>query len=70
MIPRIDVQALTDPSHPDHAAALQAVRMATEDVGFMTVHNAPVKASDVTALIESYRAFFHLSAGIRPPAMT
>ncbi len=62
MIPRIDAKALTDPSHPGHAAASDAVRIAAEDVGFMTVHNTPISAAEVRSLIDSYAAFFHLPA--------
>lgn len=60
MIPRIDAAALGDPKHPGHAKATQAVRLAAEDIGFMTVYNTPITAAEVNGVIAAYSAFFHL----------
>ncbi len=62
MIPRIDAAALSDSAHPGQAEALQAVRLAAEDVGFMTVHNTPIPRGTVEGVIAAYSAFFHLPA--------
>ncbi|MDJ0629895.1 MAG: 2-oxoglutarate and iron-dependent oxygenase domain-containing protein [Rhodobacter sp.] len=62
MIPRIDTQALTDPTHPGHPSAAEAVRAAAHEVGFMTVYNTAITADEVSELIAAYRAFFHLPA--------
>lgn len=56
MIPRIDLAQLQRGA-PD---ALEAMRVAATDVGFATVHNTDLKASDVARVIETYRAFFKL----------
>ncbi len=60
MIPRIDAQALTDPTHPGHAEAAAGVKTAAEEVGFMTVHNTPISAAEVERLLRTYSEFFHL----------
>lgn len=58
MIPRIDLAELTagDPT------ALIDMRRAATDVGFATVHNTDLSAIAVRKVIETYRAFFKLSA--------
>ncbi|MGC1428144.1 MAG: 2OG-Fe(II) oxygenase family protein [Albidovulum sp.] len=58
MIPRIDAQAL----FARDAGAMAAVKEGARDPGFLTVYNTPIPAARVAALIESYRAFFALSA--------
>lgn len=60
MIPRIDAAALSDTSHALHAETLDAVRLAAEDVGFMTVHNTPISGDEVAHVIATYSEFFHL----------
>jgi isopenicillin N synthase-like dioxygenase len=60
MIPRIDAAALLDPQHPDHATARELVLIGAADIGFLSVHNTPIAASEVTDVIEVYRRFFHL----------
>lgn len=54
MIPHIDARALTagDP------AALAATKTGAEEVGFLTLHNTALTASDVERTIAAYRAFF------------
>ncbi len=56
MIPRIDAKALLG----GEAAALEAVRAAAFDTGFMVLENTPFAPERMTRLIETYRAFFHL----------
>jgi len=60
MIPRIDAAALTDATHSGHHEAMEAVRVAAVDVGFMTVHNTPISGDEVQRVIDTYGAFFHL----------
>lgn len=57
-IPRIDLGALFagDP------AQAEEVRRGVSEVGFLTVHNAPIGAERVRAVIAAYRAFFALPA--------
>lgn len=61
-IPRIDLVALSDAAHPDHAATRVAVARAAEEIGFMTVTNTAVTRAEAERLIAAYRAFFHLPA--------
>ncbi len=63
MIPRIDATALLSPDHAGHAQALSDVRLAAEDIGFMTVRRTPISADRVRGVIAAYRAFFHQPAG-------
>lgn len=63
MIPRIDAQALM----AGDAGAIAAVVEGATEVGFMTVHNTPLSAHEVSNLIEVYRAFFHLPAVAKAP---
>lgn len=63
MIPRIDLSALKmgDPQ------ALAAMEAAATDVGFATIHNTPLGAARVSAVIETYRAFFKLPEADKAP---
>ena len=58
MIPRIDARALLG---GDADAVRDVVKGAT-DIGFLTVYNTPIAATQVAAVIAMYRAFFHLPA--------
>lgn len=60
MIPRIDAQALIDSNHPDHDRACADCVAGATDIGFLTVHNTPISAPEMTSIIETYRQFFHL----------
>ena len=60
MLPRIDAAALIDPTHPNHADACEGARLGASDIGFLTVHNTPIAAQTVEAVIQHYRRFFHL----------
>lgn len=61
MIPHIDARALAarDP------AALAATKNGAEVVGFLTLHNTALTASDVQNAIDAYRAFFKGSAATK-----
>jgi isopenicillin N synthase-like dioxygenase len=58
-IPRIDAAALTDPGHWDHTRSMEMLTRAATEVGFLTLFNTPISASEVLALITQYRSFFH-----------
>jgi isopenicillin N synthase-like dioxygenase len=58
-IPRIDAAALTDPGHWDHTRSMEMLTRAATEVGFLTLFNTPISASEVQALITQYRDFFH-----------
>lgn len=62
MIPRIDIRALTDPAHAEHARMQAEVRRGVTDVGFLIIHNTPIPPERVLEVIAAYRAFFHLPA--------
>lgn len=55
-IPRIDLAAL----FAGDAAEQAEVRRGAREVGFLTVHNTPIGAERVQAVIAAYRAFFAL----------
>lgn len=54
MIPHIDARALA----AREPAALAATKIGAEEVGFLTLHNTDLTASDVRQTIDAYRAFF------------
>lgn len=56
-IPRIDFQALIA-GQPD---AVEAVRRGAMEVGFLTLHNTPISAAQVRAVLAAYAGFFALS---------
>mgnify|MGYP000020577905 CR=1 FL=1 len=56
MIPRIDLAAL----NRGEADALEAMRIAATEIGFATVYNTALSATDVQNVIETYRDFFKL----------
>jgi len=62
MIPCIDAARLADPDDPSHDALLRDMAHAATETGFLTVHNTALSGEDVRAVIEAYRAFFHLPA--------
>lgn len=63
MIPTIDLAALT----AGKADALAAMKEAATGVGFATVHNTALSSARVREVIETYRAFFHLSEADKQP---
>ncbi|WP_439155595.1 isopenicillin N synthase family dioxygenase [Yoonia sp.] len=58
MIPRVDAMALLAGAPEARAAA----RLGATEVGFLTVHNTPISADDVSRVIDAYRAFYALPA--------
>lgn len=63
MIPRLDAAALLNTHHAGHADAMQLVRSAVADVGFLTLHNTPISPQMVAGALAAYRAFFAQPAG-------
>ena len=61
-IPRVNARDLLDPAASGHAAALSAVRAGAEEVGFLTLHDTPIPAGQVRAVLAAYAAFFALPA--------
>lgn len=58
MIPRVDAKALLA-GDPD---AVEIVRIAASDIGFVTLFNAPIPEGQLRDVIAAYRAFFSLPA--------
>ena len=58
MVPAIDLQKLNS----GDCAAVEAMRVAATHIGFAVVFNTDLSADRVCEVIETYRAFFHLSA--------
>jgi len=65
MIPRIDAAALLDPADPGHGDMVEAVRKGATEIGFLTLWNTPLPASEVRFVIAAYRAFFDLPAEVK-----
>lgn len=61
IIPEIDASCLFDPDHAEFRAALEQVRVAAEDVGFMTISNTRMGSGEIAQLMRVYREFFMLS---------
>lgn len=61
MIPHIDAHALKSRD----ASALAATTLGAEEVGFLTLHNTALSATDVQHAIAAYRAFFNGDAAIK-----
>ncbi|MGR3572269.1 isopenicillin N synthase family dioxygenase [Brevirhabdus sp.] len=51
---------MADARHPDHAATMAQIRLAAEEVGFLTVSDTPIGAERVREVLACYRAFFRL----------
>ena len=64
-IPRIDAAALTDPGHWDHTRSMEMLTRAATEVGFLTLYNTPVSATEMQALIAQYREFFHQPENVK-----
>ncbi len=61
IIPQINAACLFDSEHADHATSLEQVRVAAEDIGFMTIVNTSMNRSTVERVMDVYRQFFMLS---------
>lgn len=61
IIPQIDAASLFNMQHVAHAASLEQVRVAAEDVGFMTITNTGIDQNTVERAMDVYRQFFMLS---------
>ncbi|MFK8083677.1 MAG: isopenicillin N synthase family dioxygenase [Granulosicoccus sp.] len=59
-IPSINAASLFDPDHVNYRASVEAVRVAAEDIGFMTITNTTIDASEVQKVMNTYREFFML----------
>ena len=59
-IPNVDARELFDEEHVRHSAALDIVRRAALDIGFLTVSHTGIKSAQVKALLHTYRQFFLL----------
>lgn len=59
-IPQIDARCLFDVDHIDHQDCLEKVKKAAENIGFMTITNTKLGASEVTRVLDIYRQFFKL----------
>ena len=62
LVPHVDARELFDPAHVNHQAALQSVRAAALDTGFLTIRNTTIDAERVKQLLDTYRQFFLLPA--------
>ncbi|MFK7862057.1 MAG: isopenicillin N synthase family dioxygenase [Granulosicoccus sp.] len=59
-IPQIDAACLFNPGHAGYQAALEEVRVAAEDIGFMTINNTSIDRIEVERVMSVYRQFFLL----------
>lgn len=64
-IPEIDASALFDTEHPEYESSLVQVRVAAEDIGFMTLTNTHVSSADVLQVLNAYQHFFKLPVKIK-----
>lgn len=55
-VPRIDLDAL----EAGDQATLAEMRRGATETGFVTIHNSAIAATEIAALIDTYRAFFAL----------
>lgn len=60
LIPEVNARSLFDVTDAGHAIHLERVRLAAEELGFMTLTDTGIKQHDVEKLIEIYRQFFVL----------
>jgi len=60
VIPQIDATSLFNPDHAGYNDSLEKVRVAAEEVGFMTITNTGVSGKDIGCVMEVYRQFFML----------
>ncbi len=61
-VPRIDAMVLINVDSLGHSAAMDSVRQAVGDVGFLTLHNTAISAQMVADALAAHRAFFALRA--------
>ena len=66
-IPEIDARTLAGGAGAARAAALEQVRVAAEEIGFMTVSHTAVTADEVGRALDAYRRFFHLPEARKRP---
>ncbi|MFK7889582.1 MAG: isopenicillin N synthase family dioxygenase [Granulosicoccus sp.] len=57
-IPQISATALFDDSHPDNPIALERVRDAAENIGFMTLTGTTITTETITRAFDTYHRFF------------
>lgn len=61
-IPNISAKALTDASHRNHPETLKKVANAVDNIGFITVSDTGINASDIETVLSTYKQFFLSSA--------
>lgn len=59
-IPEIDAKELFDTGHSGYGASLDQVRVASEDIGFMTLTGTHMTRADVLQVLDIYQRFFRL----------
>ena len=59
-IPSIDARILFDQNHKSHERALESIKLAVTNVGFMTISNTEIASQTIIDLIDTYKAFFLL----------
>jgi len=64
-IPSIDFKTLVNSEAKGHQAALQQVRSAATDTGFMTIANTPISKQQVLDLLAMYKQFFSLPEAVK-----
>lgn len=64
-IPEFDAGVLFDASHPDYPASLEQVRIAAEEIGFLTLRGTLLSQADVRKVLDIYREFFLLPASAK-----
>lgn len=64
-IPEIDATVLFDDAHPEYEASLAQVRVAAQDIGFMTLKGTHLTEANVRQVLDVYRCFFRLPASTK-----
>ena len=59
-IPNVDARVLFDAAHSQHAEALDVVRSAALNIGFLTISHTSIDRAQVEKLLNTYRRFFLL----------
>lgn len=60
LIPEVNASSLFNENDTEHPVNRERVRVAAEEVGFMTLSNSDISQTEVTRLINIYRQFFML----------
>lgn len=57
-IPNISAKVIADANHKDYTATFEKIAKAVDDIGFITVSDTGISASDIETLLFTYKQFF------------